>query len=46
MKQVVLDYLKNEGIPYEMKEHAPVYTMEDMEREGLDKLCRQSAKDF
>lgn len=38
MKQIVLDFLKNENIPFEMTEHEPVYTMEDMERVGLDKL--------
>ena len=38
MKQIVLDFLKNEYIPFEMTEHEPVYTMEDMERVGLDKL--------
>lgn len=34
----VLDFLKNENIPYEITEHEPVYTMEDMERIGLDTL--------
>jgi len=38
MKQIVLDFLKNENIPFEITEHEPVYTMEDMERVGLDKL--------
>lgn len=34
----VLDFLNQEQIPYEMTEHESVYTMEDMERVGLDKL--------
>ena len=38
MKQIVLDFLKSENIPFEITEHEPVYTMEDMERVGLDKL--------
>ena len=38
MRQKVLDFLKNENIPFEMTEHDPVYTMEDMEKIGLDKL--------
>lgn len=38
MKQIVLDFLKDEDIPFEITEHEPVYTMEDMERVGLDRL--------
>ena len=38
MKQAVFDFLAAQGIPYEVTEHEPVYTMEDMERLGLDKL--------
>ena len=38
MKQKVLDFLEKQQIPYEITEHEPVYTMEDMERIGLDKL--------
>lgn len=38
MKQKVLNFLNNEQIPFEITEHEPVYTMEDMERVGLDKL--------
>lgn len=38
MRQKVLEFLENEHIKYEITEHEPVYTMEDMERIGLDKL--------
>lgn len=38
MKQKVLDFLEKQQIPYEITEHEPVYTMEDMERIGLDKM--------
>ena len=38
MKQKVYDYLNSLQIPYEVTDHAPVYTMEDMVNEGLDKL--------
>lgn len=38
MKQKVLDFLNSENIVYEITEHEPVYTMEDMERIGLDRL--------
>lgn len=37
-KQKVLDFLSREQIPYEITEHEPVYTMDNMERIGLDKL--------
>lgn len=42
-KQRVYDALQKMKISYEAVDHAPVYTMEDMEREGLDKkgvLCK------
>lgn len=38
MKQQVFDFLDGTQIPYEVTEHEPVYTMEDMERLGLDRL--------
>lgn len=38
MKQAVLNFLNVQEIPYEVTEHEPVYTMEDMERVGLHKL--------
>ena len=38
MKQKVLDFLAQAQIPFEMTEHEPVYTMEDMTRIGLDTL--------
>ena len=38
MKQFVYDYLDSLQIPYEVTEHEAVYTMEDMERLGLDQL--------
>lgn len=38
MKQKVLEFLREENIPFEVTEHEPVYTMEDMERIGLDQL--------
>lgn len=38
MKRKVLDFLSREQIPYEITEHEPVYTMDNMERIGLDKL--------
>lgn len=38
MKQKVLDFLSREQIPYVITEHESVYTMDDMERIGLDKL--------
>lgn len=38
MKQKVYDFLNGAGIAYEVTEHAPVYTMEDMEAQGLLKL--------
>ena len=36
MKEKVLEFLENNKIPYELCEHNPVYTMEDMLNEGLD----------
>ncbi|WP_235899183.1 hypothetical protein [Suipraeoptans intestinalis] len=42
-KQRVYDALQKMKISYEAVDHDPVYTMEDMEREGLDKkgvLCK------
>ncbi len=38
MKQKVYDFLNSAGIAYEVTEHAPVYTMEDMEALGLLEL--------
>lgn len=38
MKQKVLDFFESEQIPFDITEHEPVYTMEDMERIQLDKL--------
>ncbi|MET0015699.1 YbaK/EbsC family protein [Oscillibacter sp.] len=38
MKEQVFEFLEQEKIPYDVTEHEPVYTMEDMERVGLDKL--------
>ena len=38
LKQFVYDYLDSLQIPYEVNEHEAVYTMEDMERLGLDQL--------
>lgn len=38
MKQAVFDFLRAQGIPYAVTEHEPVYTMEKMERLGLNKL--------
>lgn len=38
MRQTVIDFLEKENIPYEITEHEPVYTMDDMVKEGLDKL--------
>lgn len=50
MKQKVLEFLREENIPFEVTEHEPVYTMEDMERIGLDQLgtisSEQSARIF
>ncbi len=31
-KQQVIEYLDEKGIPYDMMEHPPVYTIEDMEK--------------
>lgn len=38
MKQKVYEFLNNKNIKYEVTDHAPVYTMEEMQAEGLDKL--------
>jgi len=38
MKQKIYEYLDSHKIKYEVTEHEPVYTMEDMERVGLDKI--------
>ena len=42
-KQKVYDALDKQKIKYEVVEHEPVYTMEDMDRLGLSKkgtLCK------
>ena len=39
MKENVFSYLNNINIPFEVLDHAPVFTMEDMVNEGLDKKC-------
>ena len=44
-KQRVYDALNKMGIKYEVVEHEPVHTMEDMDRLGLPEkgtLCRRS----
>lgn len=38
MKEKVFDFLQQSGIAYEVSEHPAVYTMEEMEQLGLDKL--------
>ena len=38
MKQNVYDFLNNQNIKYEVTDHAPVFTMEEMQTEGIDKL--------
>lgn len=38
MREKVFDFLTEAYIPFELTEHEPVYTMEEMERAGLDKL--------
>lgn len=38
MKQKVYDFLNSQNIKYEVTDHAPVFTMEEMQAEGLDKL--------
>lgn len=38
MKQKVYDFLNSQNIKYEVTDHAPVYTMEEMQAVGLDKL--------
>lgn len=38
MKQKVYDFLNSQNIKYEVTDHAAVYTMEEMQAEGLDKL--------
>lgn len=38
MKQKVYDFLNNQNIKYEVTDHAPVFTMEEMQAEGIDKL--------
>ena len=38
MKQKVYDFLNSQNISFDVKEHNAVYTMEDMQTEGLDKL--------
>ena len=38
MKQKVYDFLNSQNIKYEVTDHAPVYTMEEMQAEGLDKI--------
>lgn len=35
MKQAVYDFLDQENIAYDVTDHEPVYTMEDMEKAGL-----------
>ncbi len=37
MKEIVLKFLDDNKIPYEITNHNPVYTMDDMINEGLDK---------
>ena len=39
MKEIISSFLKENGIPFEKVGHNPVFTMEDMEKEGLDKRC-------
>ena len=34
-KQLVYEYLDKQGIPYEVMEHKPVFTMEEMEEYGI-----------
>ncbi len=38
MREKVIEFLENENIAYEITEHEPVYTMDDMVREGLHQL--------
>ena len=38
MKNKVYEFLNNNNISYEVTDHAPVYTMEEMQAEGLDKI--------
>lgn len=38
MKQKVYDFLNSQSIKYEVTDHSAVYTMEEMQAEGLDKL--------
>ena len=38
MKNKVYEFLNSQNIKYEVTDHAPVYTMEEMQAEGLDKL--------
>ncbi len=38
MREKVIDFLESENIAYEITEHEPVYTMDDMVREGLHQL--------
>lgn len=38
MKQKVYEYLNNRNIKYDVTDHSAVYTMEEMQAEGLDKL--------
>ena len=43
MKEIVYERLQELGIPYTVSDHPPVFTMEDMRREGLDAqgvLCK------
>ncbi len=37
MKEQVIDFLNKNSIPFELAEHNPVFTMEDMINEGLNK---------
>lgn len=42
-KEKVYEFLKQNKIPFEVTEHAPVYTMEDMVNLGLNKqgcICK------
>lgn len=38
MKQKAYDFLNNQNIKYEVTDHTPVFTMEEMQAEGIDKL--------
>ncbi len=43
MKQKVYDFLNSQNIKYDVTDHAPVFTMEEMQAEGIDKsgtICK------